>query len=76
MASSPPAAPPQAPSSCRTGRVVVLTGQNNKEVPVRLSIEPCQVGRMRVLTATSEYQTVCYSLMSPVLASWTVKFVK
>ncbi|KAI7846027.1 hypothetical protein COHA_000564 [Chlorella ohadii] len=47
-----------APSSCRTGRVVVLTGQNNKEVPVQLAIEPCQVGRMRVLTATITKQPV------------------
>ncbi|PRW21106.1 flagellar associated membrane [Chlorella sorokiniana] len=47
-----------APSSCRNGRVVVLSGHNNKEVPVRLTIEPCQVGRMRLLTATVTKQPI------------------
>ena len=55
----------QAPSSCRTGRVVVLVGHNNKEVPVRLTVEPCQVGRMRVLTATGS----CREL-SVLLCAW------
>lgn len=33
---------------------MLLVGHNNKEVPVRLTIEPCMVGKMRLLTATSE----------------------
>lgn len=46
--------PVQAPTSCRTGRLVLLVGHNNKEVPVRLTVEPAMVGRTRVLTATGK----------------------
>ena len=35
--------PLQAPSSCRTGRVVALLGRNNKQVPVRLHVAEAQV---------------------------------
>lgn len=33
----------QAPTSCRLGRIVVLLGRNNKEVPVRMNVVPAQV---------------------------------
>ncbi|PSC71757.1 flagellar associated membrane [Micractinium conductrix] len=47
-----------APTSCRTSRVVLLTGKNGQEMPVRLVVEPCLVGRVRVLTATVTKQPI------------------
>ncbi|GAB4820337.1 hypothetical protein N2152v2_007383 [Parachlorella kessleri] len=45
---------PNAPSpiSCRSGRLVVLLGRNNKQVAVRMSVVPAQVGKVRCVTAT------------------------
>jgi len=34
--------------------MVLLVGHNSKEVPVRMAIEPCTVGKLRVLTATGK----------------------
>ena len=37
---------------CVCSLQVLLTGKNGQEMPVRLVVEPCLVGRVRVLTAT------------------------
>ena len=44
-------------------------GHNNKEVPVRLTVEPAMVGRTRVLTATGKQRGVCLLLAAVVLAA-------
>ncbi|GAB4813125.1 hypothetical protein N2152v2_000171 [Parachlorella kessleri] len=42
-----------APTSCRTGRIVLLSGRNNKQVPVRLQVVEAQVGTVSCFTATA-----------------------
>ena len=50
----PAAVAVQAPTSCRTGRVVCFAGRNNQQVPVRLMVEAAMVGRTHVFTATGK----------------------
>ncbi|GAB4813128.1 hypothetical protein N2152v2_000174 [Parachlorella kessleri] len=40
-------------TSCRTGRIVLLSGRNNKQMPVRLQVVEAQVGTVSCFTATA-----------------------